>query len=489
MQLTRKFLLALVAGNLLIVAASAALEIRREIALFDSDMREDAFELGRSVRLAVRELWRAEGEEAALSFVREEAAKQEKMGIRWVWLDSRGAEEAPRVVSPESLPTHGDEPAFFTLRGEGYGPGVLFTYLPVTTPIGRHGAIEIEESLAGRNEYLRTTIEGAVGIAASYVVLSSILAAVLGFVFVGRPTRLLVEKARRIGSGDLGGPVRLKQRDELSVIAEEINAMCDRLRLAGERAQAEASARHVAVEQLRHADRLTTVGKLASGIAHELGTPINVVVGRARMIASEEVSGFASIESARIIAEQAVRMGSIIRQLLDFARRRSVRKEPRDLVVVVDATVELLAHLASKSGVALSATHQDPEAIVAIDDGLMQQVVTNLVMNGIQASPPGGSVTVGVSCRRALTPADLGGQELDCFCLSVDDSGHGMDPSTLAHAFEPFFTTKGVGEGTGLGLSVAYGIVRDHGGWITAQSRTGRGSTFSVYLPKAEARP
>jgi signal transduction histidine kinase len=202
------------------------------------------------------------------------------------------------------------------------------------------------------------------------------------------------------------------------------------------------------------------------------------------MIASGEVSGAEAVENARIIADQAQRMGTIIRQLLDFARRRAARKEPRDLVPVVDATLRLLAHLAEKRGVALSVAHGVSAASIAVDDGQLQQVVTNLVINAIQATPRGGSVTVGVNSERTTPPADVGDGEIDCYRVSVSDTGRGMDAETLARVFEPFFTTKGVGEGTGLGLSVAYGIVREHAGWIDAKSEVGRGSTFSIYLPK-----
>lgn len=485
MRLTTKFLLALVAGNLLIVAVSVMVEIRREAALFDSEMREDNLALGHAVAIAALRVWRAEGESAALALVKEEAERQARLRLRWVWLDAAEGLGGPRIPRGQLEPLFRGESLAVPLRGAEDGQaGSLYTYVPLQTPAGHSAAIEIEESLVGRDEYLRTTIKAAVAIAGSTIVLSALLATALGVVFVGRPTRLLVEKARRVGRGDLSGPLGLTQRDELSVIAEEMNAMCERLRLAGERAQAEAGARNAAVEQLRHAERLTTVGKLASGVAHELGTPINVVAGRAMMIARGEVSSAGAVESARIIADQAQRMGTIIRQLLDFARRRAARKVPRDLVAIADSTLRLLAHLAEKSGVALSASRRAGTAIVAVDEGQMQQVVTNLVMNAIQATSRGGTVTVAVSCERAAPPAGVGGEETDCHCLSVNDTGHGMDADTLARVFEPFFTTKGVGEGTGLGLSVAYGIVREHGGWIAVQSHVGRGSTFSIYLPK-----
>src|SRR5206468_11104743 len=128
------------------------------------------------------------------------------------------------------------------------------------------------------------------------IVIAGMLALVLGVLFIGRPISRLAAKARRVGTGDLSGPLQLSQRDELGELAKEINLMCERL--ADER-----SAREQATDQLRHADRLTTVGKLASGLAHELGTPLNVVAGRAKLIATGEVEGAEVIDSARIVAE------------------------------------------------------------------------------------------------------------------------------------------------------------------------------------------
>src|SRR5512142_3555308 len=128
-----------------------------------------------------------------------------------------------------------------------------------------------------------------------------IAVAVAGFHFVGRPMRALVAKARRIGAGDLSQPLELAQRDELGELAREMNQMCERLAEAQVRLQEETQRRLDTSEQLRHADRLTTVGKLASGVAHELGTPLNVVSARAKMIASGETTPAETTEYAQII--------------------------------------------------------------------------------------------------------------------------------------------------------------------------------------------
>jgi signal transduction histidine kinase len=314
-----------------------------------------------------------------------------------------------------------------------------------------------------------------------------IVVSVLGFVLVGRPLRRLADKARRIGAGDLSGPLLIRQRDEVGQLAAEMNHMCELLQAEHQRADAEAAARLEAQDQLRHAERLSTVGKLASGIGHELGTPLNVVAGRAKMIASGEVTGAEASESARIIGEQAERMTKIIRQVLDFARRRGPQKARRGLKEIVRSAGQLLRPLASKRDVALELPEEDaPEVAAAVDAGQLQQVLTNLMLNGVQAMPGGGALRVEIAREPARPPPDCDRPEGVHVAIHVTDRGTGILPEHVGHVFEPFFTTKGVGEGTGLGLSVAYGIVRDHGGWITIRSAPGKGSRFTVYLPDEE---
>jgi signal transduction histidine kinase len=240
------------------------------------------------------------------------------------------------------------------------------------------------------------------------------------------------------------------------------------------------------MEQLRHADRLTTVGKLASGMAHELGTPLNVVAGRARLIAGGEVDGDEAKKSAQVVLDQADRMTRLIRQLLDFARPRAPKKEPTDLRALASRVTSLLGPIAQKAGVSVSVTAGGDDAFAEVDEGQLTQVATNLVLNAIQATPSGGKVELAVTRGEETPPADLGskaGAPRTFVRLEVADTGSGMDAATRARVFEPFFTTKPVGDGTGLGLSVSWGIVREHGGWISVESEPGRGSKFSVHLP------
>jgi signal transduction histidine kinase len=180
-------------------------------------------------------------------------------------------------------------------------------------------------------------------------------------------------------------------------------------------------------------------------------------------------------------------MTKIIRQLLQFARRGAVDKARRDLRELARDTLELLRPLADKRTVALELASEAADATVNVDAGQMQQVLTNLTMNAIQAMPRGGTVEVRLRRGKTRAPTEVGGADAECLCVEVKDHGDGIAKENLSHLFEPFFTTKEVGEGTGLGLAVTYGIVREHGGWITVDSEVGRGSTFSVYLPTVMA--
>ncbi|HWU88930.1 MAG TPA: ATP-binding protein, partial [Kofleriaceae bacterium] len=297
-----------------------------------------------------------------------------------------------------------------------------------------------------------------------------------------RPISRLTAKARRVGTGDLSGPLQLGQRDELGELAAEINDMCERL-------SEERLAREQATEQLRHADRLTTVGKLASGLAHELGTPLNVVRGRAKLIVDGEVDDREALDSARIVVEQAERMTALIRQLLDFARPRAPLAAPINIARLARRVCELVATIARKASVTLVPPPDDEDLLALADDAQLTQVLANLVVNAIQATPPGGGVTIAAHVVEQVPPPYVGGDPAPrpWMALEVRDTGSGMDESTRSRVFEPFYTTKEVGDGTGLGLSVSWGIVREHGGWIDVASTPGAGSTFTVYLPRGDA--
>lgn len=471
MRLTLKITLVTFAGVLLVVAGYSYLTVRRQIAEFDRDNRANHQVLGRTLAAAVATAWQSGGESAAIALLASADAEQSKVHLRWVAVDGSEPDyEPPFEIPPEVLAALA-RGATVSFEPPGTQPGQrLYTYVPIPLAAPLTGAVEISESLDDQRQFTRETILQAVGITALLACVCAAVALALGSWLVARPVRFLTAMTDRIARGDLTARVRLRQRDELATLAEALNDMA---------AQLEA-----ALAELRHADRLSTVGKLASGMAHELGTPLNVIAGSAHMIAAQELASDELVEAARTIEEQAHGMSGIIRQLLDFARRRAPEKTALDLGEVVERTLEMLRPLAEKRGVQLL-LERGTDTVAEIDRGQMAQAVTNLVMNAIQAMDRGGRVEVRVDSAVEEPPADIGGGARRFVRAAVRDAGPGMDPEVLSHVFEPFFTTKRVGEGTGLGLSVSYGLVREHGGWIAVESTRDRGSMFTIHVPGA----
>jgi signal transduction histidine kinase len=470
MKIVPKLTAALLAGTCIILGVNGCLRVRRERRFFESDRMRDREMVGRSLEAAAAAVWKSDGEDAAIQAIDAVSSHSPNVRIRWIPLPGGPTAVDVDPSALQALPA--GEP--LTVVRPGVGEEALWkTYVLLDASGVRRGVIELTEPRTAEDRFVRNAILDTVAMTLALVVVSALLAFVMGQWLVGTPVRLLSSKARRIGRGDFSGPVTLRQRDELADLAREVNAMCDRL--------------VATLDQLRHADRLATVGKLASGVAHELGTPLNVVGARARMVAAGETTLEESREYAGIIVGATDRMTATIRQLLQFARRGGPQKVPYDLRRLASETLELLRPLAKPARAELTLSSNDVDATASVDAGQFQQVVTNLVMNAIQAMPGGGVVELSVHKERVEPPAELNRPEGEYLCLRVRDQGDGIAAETLPHIFEPFFTTKDVGAGTGLGLAVTYGIIRDHGGWIAVESKVGEGATFSVYLPVSGA--
>jgi signal transduction histidine kinase len=464
-----KLTMALVSGTCVVLAANAYFRVQRERTYFEADRLRDHEMIGRSLGAAAAAVWKSDGEQAAIRAIDAVNVHFSTIHIHWVPSDRTGK----LGTDPQLLrAAPAGQPLTRIERDADGESSVWNTYVPLDVDGSRRGVIELSEPATSEGRFVRRTIADTMGATAVLAALMALMSFVLGQWLVGAPVRALSEKARRVGQGDFSGPVARRQRDELGQLAREMNAMSDRL--------------VATMEQLRHADRLAIVGKLASGVAHELGTPLNVVLARAGMIASGEATPEESREYAKVIAGAADRMTKTIRRLLQFARRGGVQKSKRDVRELVKDTLELLGPLADKRSVALVLAPGQTDASASVDGGQIQQVITNLVMNAIQAIPSGGTVEIEVGRERGTPPAGMDGGESEWLCLKVADDGEGISPEHLPHVFEPFFTTKDIGEGTGLGLAVTYGIIREHGGFIAVESKVHQGTTFSVFLPLSE---
>jgi two-component system NtrC family sensor kinase len=488
MRLARKLILAVVLGLLLVVIARDYSAVREDIHDYETRIADDVATMGYGLSVTLPQVVRDSGPAAAEGLIARRN-QGDRVRIRWAALDVPPTDKrAVDLPAPLVAALRQGQPARLIRGSESSAR--LFVYRPFAGQTPVHDLAEASESLAPMYERERHRMLGIIVESIVILLLAAVAALALGLRFVARPVQQLVAQARRIGAGDLSQRLQLAGHHELSELAVEMNLMCDRLMAARDDLAAESAAKLAVVEQVRHADRLATVGQLASGVAHELGTPLNVVAGYAKMISSAEGTPEEDRDGARIIAEQAARMTAIIRQLLDFARAARPQLQIGDLAAVAGRTVAMLAHLATERHVELrlspapNGPGRGPR--VRMDEAQMQQVISNLVLNAIQAMPDGGRVDIDVGEARASRPGREAG-ERDCVQLSIADQGAGIAAAAIPRVFEPFFTTKDVGEGTGLGLSVCYGIVEEHGGWITVESALGKGSRFSVYLPAVDS--
>ena len=486
MKLTLKLALALLPAALLVVAAAAFFELRRDRAEFEADQRGDDRATAHAFAEIVGNAWEAAGGRPVRQAIERLRAFEARYRVSWLEVGAAPKGERPAVPKAARAALAGGAEVLWR-DDDSTPPGWFHAASPVWAGGVVVGAVDVAEPPPDLRAHIRGTIRAT---AISTVVLSAtmmMITLVIGAWLVGRPITGLIGQARRVAAGDLGARSVPRQRDELGELTHELNKMLERLESATEEVRRSTRQRFEALEQLQHAQRLTTVGRLASSVAHELGTPLNVVAGRARLIVEHD--GPAEPHAAVIIG-QAERMTKIIRQLLDYARRRLPQKDGQDLARVAADVVALLATLASKRRIALQFRAAVTPAPITADATQIQQAVTNLIVNAIQASADGG--TVDVTLRPADPAATPPGQRRDpprppanMFELAVQDHGAGMPPEVLARVFEPFFTTKPVGESTGLGLSVAQDIVEEHGGWIQAESAPGRGSRFFLFVPRS----
>jgi two-component system NtrC family sensor kinase len=233
--------------------------------------------------------------------------------------------------------------------------------------------------------------------------------------------------------------------------------------------------------QLVQSEKLSAIGQLVAGVAHELNNPLTSIIGYTQLIQEAiaanpawEQSAAGMLDDISRVLSESERAARIVRNLLTFARRQSAERTRANVADLCRRVLALRAYDHQSRGVTVISDFAEPLPGVYVDDGQIQQALLNLVLNAEQAMKGEASP--------ALTIAAVPEPDSSSVLLTVSDNGHGIAPENLPRVFDPFFTTRGVGEGTGLGLSIVYGIVRDHGGQVWVES-TGTRTTFSMRLP------
>lgn len=290
---------------------------------------------------------------------------------------------------------------------------------------------------------------------------------------VGAPLNVVVSAVEQVAAGKLDVRVPDRRRDELGRLARSFNAMTESLRAARARVEEESQNRAALEARMRRLQTLAAAGEVAASLAHEIGSPLNVILGRARMVAGRPDSSDATRRDLEIVATQTERITRVVRKLLDISRPPKGRVEQVDVREVVDETLTFVAPECKKRGIqTTSAFAEDTPPRILADRDQLVQIVFNLVHNAIQAQPDGGRIAV-----------ELAAGEERSLRLEVRDAGPGVDPEMRGRVFDPFVTTKKAEGGTGLGLAIVDGMVRELGGRVEVDDAPEGGACFRVVIP------
>lgn len=279
-------------------------------------------------------------------------------------------------------------------------------------------------------------------------------------IMISRPILRLRDISRKVAAGDLQQRSGIERRDEIGDLAESFDQMVIDL--------------NEHTHALIQSEKLSAVGQLSAGIAHDVKNPLAVIKGMAEEL-QDDIKDPEIKSMLEIIRDNATRASDIITDLMKFTRQSKFELKPQNICHAIEAATRLTDFLARKGKVDVQTNFKTNPIRVAYDSQQIEQVLVNLFQNSVQAMKDGGNLDVFAyeSGKWAV--------------IKVKDTGEGISQENLEKIFDPFFTTKPEGEGTGLGLSVSFGIIRDHGGKIKADSKIGVGTTFTILLPLAKA--
>lgn len=458
-----------------------------------AQLESHARDLAGSVRAVIE----GEGVDAVLAHGGSIAESLGKSGSRWhievldaslVALDPRPPEQALQIarldkllkVKPVELSTQVGGVYYYMLPLRVPDPGSADGFEII-------GAVEVSRNVryldAARRDDLLSAVT-TLGLIAAVLMLVIVLSVRL---LVVQPIEKLIAGIDDVAHGDLSRVLLAERDDEVGALASRFNEMTFSLR----ESQAE-TARHTAARQgleqrLFHTEKMASIGQLAAEIAHEVGTPLNVISGRARSLARKSAGNEVVERNANIIAEQADRIARIVQRLLDFTRKRIGAGEMQsvNLNEITFTTMEFLESQFAHANVSTKLARAEGLPLVRGNADELQQVFLNLFLNAAQAMPGGGTLRVETSAVERRRPGLESEPDSRFVKVVVADTGVGIPEDKRDKIFDAFYTSKEREGGTGLGLAVCHGIVKEHDGFIEISDNPGGGTVFSVFLPAA----
>lgn len=369
------------------------------------------------------------------------------------------------------------------------GRGTIRRYAPIVRDGKIVGAARLELSLQGEQKLLTRSRH----LFLAYCVLDFLLLLGVGSLLLSRfivaPVRRLLATTERIGQGDYSHRAAVGGGREIAELAESFNVMVDALHTKQEEADRHVRSLERANRELQEAreealrsEKLASVGLLAAGTAHEIGTPLTAIMGYAGLLREELADDPRRADYLLRIERDAERIDRIVRDLLDFARPSPGTAETFDAAALVALTVEMLELQGAFKGIAVAVRADEGVPPLVADPHQLQQVLINLFINARDAMPCGGTLEVRTSQGQTAPPVEAEAP-VPCIRIEVADTGCGIPQEKLGRIFDPFFTTKEPGRGTGLGLAIAARIVDSFGGRIAVESAEGKGTRFVLWLP------
>lgn len=368
---------------------------------------------------------------------------------------------------------------------EFYFPAEDPDFLVLSLPFNQastaiRGNLAVVSSLQKMKEDLRKTKTYILLSYFSFILFTTLLCFLLGRFYISRPLQELRQAMLTFrNSTEPPNPLPVKGSDELASVRQEFNRMTTQLFSAYRRLDAETQQRRQLQRALQNADKMITIGQLSAGLAHEIGSPLQIINGRARALADGGEDPKKVRRIANILVDQTDRITRIVQRLLEFAPRHASEPELCNVIEAVAEVIDMLGFEAQRQGVDMTYTHPRSLSPLLISKDALQQILLNLLSNALAAIVDTGSITVDLA-QDTIVYAD---SPIPALRLTVSDTGTGIAPEHLLHLFEPYFTTRGKEGGTGLGLAVVKSLVTEMGGTVVADTVPAQGSRFIVHLP------
>jgi two-component system NtrC family sensor kinase len=287
-----------------------------------------------------------------------------------------------------------------------------------------------------------------------------------------QPVHRIIKASAQVSQGNLSPEIGPVSKGEIGVLQKTFTEMLTSLKERDRQQKAESEIRLV------QSEKQAGIGKLAAGVAHEINNPLTGVLTFTHMLLRRKDIGHDVRSDLQKIVHATERVRKIVKGLLDFSRQTKLNPEALDVNRLVRSAISLVENQALVKGLNLNFEPGEDLPRLTLDRGQLESVILNIILNAFDATEPGDSITLSTGISVSANQTHHKGVE-----IVVTDTGCGIPPEHLDKLFDPFFTTKEIGQGTGLGLSVSYGIVERHGGTIRVQSEVGRGSTFTIWLP------